>query len=403
MGFKDFFKKFIKDKSKKSEPQALVEISFNKVNTWIEDKEIEVKSKEEKIILDIKYKISESIKELDKKINILEQINIDSIKSQEKIKLVVKENLKKYLEEVNKFKNNIIGLSNTKENRKNLNEFFINLNLIFHDFEKKSRMNYEKSTILIGKEMADVRETIKNLYDYLKLIFQGNKEIIHNLNHISIIKENIEKNTKIENFISDLEKKHTLLDTKLDNIKKENSKITEEIESFKKSKEYSEILKIKQEIKNKQANMEREIFNIKGLIDFKRLGNIFHSDDKKMQIVKSHKDNFNENFNKDCGKRLLDLLIESRTDKEVILKINEKISEIKKQKTLIDEMNNKLNNDKLNEMHSKIEKNNIEIKNIDSEKEKILKNIEKIRDKQKDILEEIKKKSEKLGAVVKVN
>jgi len=391
MGFTDFLKKVFRKKVEREKPENPDGIPLNEVNKWVKDKGDKIKSEEEKIIKAVQIKISGAIKELDEKIKDLEVVNVNSIKSEEKIKLIVKENLKKYLEDVSKFAHNLSGFSDLPETGgKNLSRFFTNLERLFLEFEKRSYKNYEKATILIGKEAGEVRRTIKRLYDQLKKVFEENKGIIDILNSISDIREIQGKVSNLSRFISDLEKKKYFLDEKIKSIKEQNKKINEEIEEIKKSKEYSEWLKEKGQIEPLRREVEREIFSLKNMIDFRHLGNTFHVDEKKMHIVKLHKENFPEHFEKDQYSRILALINEtSHKNKQ---EISEKIDQIRKEKEKITEMENSIKRDPLKEKFSGIEKNSMEIKSLENEKEKIQKSYEKTEEKRKKFLEKIGEK-----------
>jgi len=400
MGLTNFFKKVFRKKFETEETTHPQEISLEEIDKWIKNKEDETKRKEEKIIKASQEKISDSINELNKKIKDLEAVNVDSIKSQEKIKLIVKENLKKYLEDVNNFTHNLSRFSELSETKvETLNSFFTNLDRLFLEFERRSYRNYEKATILIGKEGGEVRRAIKRLYDQLKRVFEENEGIINISNSLSITKETLGKVSNLKRFILDLEKKKYFFDEKIKSIKEENKKTFERIEETKKSKEYLEWLKEKEHLEPLKKELERGIFSLKDIIDFKYLGGIFHVDEKKMRIVKSHKENFPEHFKKDQYSRILALINETshKNKKE----ISKKISQIKNKKAEITEMESSIKQDPLKEKFSKIEKNNLETKNLENEKEKIQKSYKKIEEKKQKFFEEIIKESERLGIVVK--
>ena len=65
-------------------------------------------------------------------------------------------------------------------------------------------------------------------------------------------------------------------------------------------------------------------------IDFKTLASIFHSDEKKMRLIKEHQNDFLESIEKDNGETLINLLIESDLDQHIQEKVKN-LLEIKKQ------------------------------------------------------------------------
>ena len=89
MGFLDFFKKLAE---KKPEKQETEKVSFNEINNWIKSKDKEIKNKEKETLALINEKVLESIKEINEKLIILENVDLESKKSEERLKLIVNDN-----------------------------------------------------------------------------------------------------------------------------------------------------------------------------------------------------------------------------------------------------------------------------------------------------------------------
>ncbi|MBW6442757.1 hypothetical protein K0A97_03200 [Patescibacteria group bacterium] len=413
MGLSNFFKKIFLNakKIKKNEkPKILKEVSFENLEDWIRDKEIEIREDEQKIIKNISIIISEQLKHLDEKIKILNSVDVKSIKAEEKIKLVVNENLKKYLEDVLKLKNDLLKEIRIEENnesfkgkeKKNLKEYFMGLDQIFKDFEKRTYTNYQKATILVGKEIAEVNEIFKKISKQLKDLFELKKELIDSQEKIIDVQTELSNIKKIDVFNSDMEKKIKDADKKIEEIKKENLKISQEIEEIKKSPKYLDSLEKKKEVEKLENNLEREIYSLKNKIDFKELGNVFHSDEKRMMILKDAKENFLDHFEKDRCDALLKLINEIE-NKSMYQEISEIIDNLKEKREKIKEIEKLIDEDALGKRVFKQDKNLVEINNLEIEKEKQLKNTEKSKGKRKEKVEEIIKNSKDLGAIVQVN
>jgi len=64
---------------------------------------------------------------------------------------------------------------------------------------------------------------------------------------------------------------------RIKNIKESDKKILKDIEKIKKSKSYIENLKKQEEIKLDEKELEKEVYKLKEIIDFKALAGIFHT------------------------------------------------------------------------------------------------------------------------------
>ena len=84
-------------------------------------------------------------------------------------------------------------------------------------------------------------------------------------------------------------------------------------------------MKFKKTIFSQEEEIKKEISELRQIIDFKALSNFFHIFEEKMEIIKSYKDNFLEEFKRDKASKILNLLNESKLNNE---KINEKIKKI---------------------------------------------------------------------------
>ena len=165
---------FLKRKKKENIEVVKEKIAFSEIDRWIKNKINKEKLKEKEVISEIKVKITYLDSELKEKIYFLREIDISQKKEKEQIKEVV-----------SRSRNNYIGLVETfLERLKNLElenlELFIGkVNKIFIDFEKSSFKNYERVTILIGKETANVKKSIKEFAGDLLKIYNENKNITY--------------------------------------------------------------------------------------------------------------------------------------------------------------------------------------------------------------------------------
>src|SRR3989338_6168354 len=180
MGFMNFFKNLTgKSKTEEKKPEK---ISFEEIESWIEKKRKELSMQEHGILGTVQEQISETIKSLKNGLYALQKTDIDSKKAEDKIKLIVKENLGNYVHYTEDF---IKELENLKEPE--FEKFIEKINKIFADFDKKSYLSYQKVTFIIGKEMANIKKEIIGLSKYLEKTFAENKSIIDFFKTISFV------------------------------------------------------------------------------------------------------------------------------------------------------------------------------------------------------------------------
>ncbi len=320
MGWFDFFKKVPKNEIVESK-KFVKKIVFSDIWDWIKEKEMENKSSEKNIFFLVQEKIDVFVNEIEEKIDILENVDLKQKKVEGRIKFVVNESRIKYIESLRNFKNNLKRLEQNQ-----LDKFISDVNKIFLEFNKSSYKNYEKTTILIGKEMASLKDSLKNFSGNLMKIFEDGRKFIDLLNKIHSIKSVLKQIEDIEKKINMIDEKLISSEEKINEKEGEREKILDKIEEIKKSENYIENLKIREKIRLFKMELEKDISILKQFIDFKELANFFHIFKERMNIVKNHRENFQTNFRKDYGASIIDLLNESNTNNE---SISEKIKQIR--------------------------------------------------------------------------
>src|SRR3989338_11262320 len=170
---------------KKEKPiREVRKVSLNEINEVILKKKQEIKADETDVVNLIKSRVNSLIIEFESEILAINQINLSEKKVEEKTKLIVGENLDRFLVHLKKLKNNLEDMGNG-----GIQDLIKNLDLNIHEFKNKSYMNFEKATFLIGKELGDVMKSIKTFY--MDLNETGTGLTNHNLNklcHISLQK-----------------------------------------------------------------------------------------------------------------------------------------------------------------------------------------------------------------------
>jgi hypothetical protein len=377
MGFLDFFRK-------KKEPETQ-KLKFDELGDFIDTKKKNNKAQEQEFVTQVNTKIQELINNLKEKANVLNNIDITTKKVEERAKLIVKENLRNYIFYLEKL---IEKLKEVEE--ENPNTLISKLNNIFDDFEKKSKMSFEKATYLIGKELGQTRDLIIKFSQDFHKTEHDNKELIESSKTISII-ENQLNNFKFNNQIKDnINNNIKDFDSKIENLKDQIKNSEQSINETKESEEYKKEIKTKQKINQKKQELDNELYNLKSMIDFKYLANIFHANEKEMAIIKNHKENFLQFFKKDNGEAIVSLLKDTRMETGDVEKKAELLIKQKKDFENLEIALDLLKSKEITDIENKITVDKKEIFSLESEKSREQKKFEKNQEKEKEISDSIK-------------
>ena len=390
MGIFSLFKKLAK--GNKAEKIVKKKLAFSEIESWIENKRKETKFKEKEIVFIIEEKVKRFTNELREKIVILESFDVEAKKEKEDIKGIVNNSRKDYIKSIESFLENLNTLEISE-----FEEFINKINKIFLDFNKASYKNYERATILIGKEMGSIKETLKVFSKELIKTFDEGKELVNFLKRISLIKSKLDMILFANKTLEKISETILFLNEKIKTKEEENKKLLEEVEEIKKSHNYLETLKIQKEIESLKEELKKEIFSLKQLLDFKALASFFHINEEQMKILKAHKENFYTNFQKDNGKMIIDFLDEAKLNNNTIL---EKVNLIR---TKIEEISNyerEIKEDETWGLYPKIKEVIIEIGNLKIEKVKEEKRDEKIGVNKEELIDSLKHELGKMNVEV---
>lgn len=122
--------------------------------------------------------------------------------------------------------------------------------------------------------MANVKESLKLFSRDLINLFDGNKDIVEISKTISKIEFKLKEINDSSEVLKEIDETVISLDKEMEKEKQKNQNIKEEIEGIKKSKGYLKNLELKKKIKLLEDELEKDIFQLKQLIDFKSLGGI---------------------------------------------------------------------------------------------------------------------------------
>lgn len=384
MGIFDIFKK-------KQEKTTLKFEGIETIENFVKNKKQELSNQEKEIVFVIKQELADLIIKFKENLVILEKVDLKDKKVEDRIKFIVRENFDKYLIQ---FKKLIETLDDIKIT--NYEESIARLNHVFGDFEKRTHINFEKSTFLIGKELGSVKDTISHLFNNINKMLKEKKDFVESYKVIDFIEKRLSEIKTLE------ETKKEIHKTIEDNNKKIKSKNQEEnlnqkeIFNIQNSPEYKSELDEQKELEKQNELIEKEVYLIKQSIDFKALSTIFHSNDKYMKIINDNRHNFKEYFLKDphpfikilneanlnsCDSKIDDL-IEKNKEFE---KLKHSIHNTHKQKAKITSIEN----------HIKTILSDIDFSNEEIIKEN--KRLEKLEENKKEILDLIKNELDKIN------
>ncbi len=389
MGFKDFFKK---KKKVVEEVEEIKKIPFSELENSLNKKKSEINEKEKEIFSLIENKTPEFIEELNKKITILENKGNELKNTEDKMYLIVKENLNYYILRLNRL---LEDINNKSED--NFDEFVKKTNKIFLDFNDKTHVIYQKVTLLIGDEIADIKSYVNNFSKYQTDLFDENEDIIKSSKAISSIELDLAKYKETKDTLSNVNERIESLNEEIKKVKDSDKSVLNEIEEIKKSEDYIENLKKQEEIKLVEKGVENEFFKLKEMIDFKSLGNTFHTNEEKMNVVKSHKEDFKTNFQKSNGEDILRLLNEAKLDSAAI---TVKMKQIVDEKEKIDKNKETIKENETEVLFSKLDNTKLQINNLNDEKVKEQKKYERFEVNKDDIMKSIKNEAIKLNLVI---
>lgn len=390
MGFFDFLKKINKEEVEEK-PQE--EIEFKDIEKYIKEKEREIELRNEETFKLIQDRIKQFTEEIKEKITILEKVDVDVKKAEEKFKQIVKEGRKTYVYSLNHF---LEKLESIKKEKPEI--LFNKIDNIFLEFNKNTHLSYHRTTILIGKEIAIINESITSLSKEILEIINKSKPDIELTKKFLFILDKLNNINETDKNTEKLKQEFNSINQKLKESKENEKKLDKKIEEIKNSKEYSENIEKIEKLNIKEKELNKEIMRLKELINFKALSNIFHVDDKKMNLVKDFKDNFKDNFQKDKGKTLLILINEANLNPD---KISDKINQINEIQKEITNSRKEIPDNQLLSLEKDKEELILEIRNLNKEIDYEIKKQDKLKETKEEIINSIKKEFENIKVIIK--
>ncbi|MFQ5531248.1 MAG: coiled-coil domain-containing protein [Candidatus Nanoarchaeia archaeon] len=360
MGILDFLKNIVKEKEVGE--IKMEKISFSEIGSWLDKKEEENRLREKEVLGLVRNKIGDFGLGIRRKIIALNEFDIDSKKAEDKLKEISNVGRRDYIRSVETLLDNLndLELNGLEKSMGKINKYFV-------DFAKSSHKNYEMATILIGKEMANIKESLKAFSKELIKTFDENKEVIGSFKNISLVKSKLDTIQSIDKTLDEITEKILSLNEKLKNKEEESRILKQNLEEIKTSSAYLENLDKQKKIASLKEESKKHILELKQLLDFKALVGFFRINPDQLTIVKEHRDDFLASYQKDNGKDIIELLDESKLGNDGTL---EKVSQIRMKKEEVENLEKTLGKDETEEVYAKIKEISIEIDHLKIEKVK---------------------------------
>ena len=388
MGILNLLKNIFKEAEEK-EPKR-IKVNLSEIKPILDKNKEKIQERENSIISLIKTNIDSFSKDIQEKVEIVEKVDIESKEKNNKIKAIVYEGRKKYIEFIERLMDNL----EEHKNIDNFQEIIENINYSFSKFNESSMKSYERATVLIGKEMGAIKESLKKFSKEILEIYNENKNIISEKKSILFSESKLNENLEIQDKLNKIEEESNELKTKIkekENILNEKLTILNKIKN---SEEYIKNIQLKESIIIKEEEIKNQISQLRQDIDFKSLSSFFHIFPEKMNYIKRYKESFLLEFKEDRGKSLVNLLNEAGLNND---KISEQIKNISMKEEILEKQKKEIKEDPTNLVSSEIETLKENIKNWNDELDWIEKRTEKLKEDEKRNTQKIKEEFKKIN------
>ena len=155
-----WFNLFKKKQQSTEIKEEKAQISFKDLKQKLEEQESKESDEIKTLKIQVNEKVLEFINKLKSNILVLREINLDKKRENEKLKLVVLENLNFYIQSLEKLVENLININPEEK------DYLDSLSNIINNFTKNSTNYFEKATILIGDELGHTKLMIKTFVNF---------------------------------------------------------------------------------------------------------------------------------------------------------------------------------------------------------------------------------------------
>jgi hypothetical protein len=377
MGILDFFKS-------KQEDKKVEKVRFDEFESFLKNLRGKKEQADKIIVKQIKIRLNQTLLEFKEEILGLKNVDLSKKKVEERIKLIVQENLKDYIYLFGKLIENLEKLENISMEDSQL--LIRQLDELFIAFDKKSKMSYEKSTFLIGKEFEKIKDSTRLFFRDVKQTLEDHKQQMEGFQIISLIEKGDFDMKEINSVEKEIEKSLKDINENIKKLELELRETEKKLKNERESKEYIGMLQKEWEFMDRKDSVRKEIFSLRALIDFKVLQRIYHSSEKRMLAVNEMNGNFYDFFKRDNGKEVIQLVEEAKLDARTI---KQKIENINANIGQLNEL--EIGEDKTLDLVKQIEKLKEEIGSLSDQKTRENKKKDSLELKSKELFENLRK------------
>jgi hypothetical protein len=316
---------FLKKKVEEQQVKEIVVLPRGELLGWIEKKKEEHRNKEEVFLLPFNERIGILVRELESEIEVIEGLDISDRKVEERVKAIVRKNLKNYIMYLRKM---IVQLKNINKRE----EFIEKVNEAINDFEIKSNISYQKASFLVGKDIQGTKKIIRKFLVDLGKILKESKGELEEFEVIDSIDKDAFKIKGIKEERASILKSLNEDDNRLQELGQNLKKKLKEIDDLRGSEKFKAEEKKKKVLEAMKKDLNKDINNLHMLIDFKGLLRFYHQFEKEMKLVKEYQDNFRLAIKSLKFDKLMDLLKEAKLENPKVFGLMQIIED--KEKTI---------------------------------------------------------------------
>ena len=390
MGFFKFIKKILDTAKEIEEEKSAETVKTKELKNWLQVQRKNLSKEESEFLKQITSRITQLADELKKEVAEIQTINLADLKVEKRARLITGINIDKYTEHLQNLIETLQDLELTTTDG-----LMETLTTIFRDFDQKSKKNFQKAVFLAGHKLNDIGINIGRFFSDIRKLIKNNEALINRSKILAAVESEIQDIDELEKTKLEFVEKVGVHEQEITELKDKKKKLEAEIQTVKKSKAYARENQKREDLEKDKTQLTKSIYELGALIDFKLLANIFHSNPKKLTIVRYHKANFEEAFQQDSGKKLSSLLEEAEVNHRPILDRINKITETQQKidSTVIEP-------DKIADLDNDITKINLQIEDINSKKELEQKKHNKFQTSREKLLDSIRDNLSKINVVL---
>lgn len=383
-----------RQQNKNSSKQATQDIvSLTTIQTWLKNRQHTLAEQELAVCESVRSEIRSLQETIDEKLRVLETVDINAKKVDNRSKMLVRSALKTYLHHVNR-----LMKKSASWNVSEAELFALTIEKHFADFFRRSEVHYQKANFLVGKELTSIKDALLSFYKYQKKLFDDNKRLLTTKKTLSSLQSRLDSLHGLSRGVQDVDHKVKSIQTQITDLNDEIGSLTLTIETLKKSEEYTRMMQTRRQTQTAKSHLEDLYTQLRQLIDFKALAQEFHGSQRYMAVVKAHRDDFMTTVAQDSGEALLDLLREANLSSE---EISSTIVRIKELKEDILDKESSIQEDKVASLQEEMKRREQDIQRLIDEKEQELSVRKKILDNKQSHIDSLKDDLSAIGVVLR--